>query len=207
MPLQNRVRPEGDIVATPARGTMMGNRGGRIHTADQRLTRRRWASRAWIACLLEYKDWHREVMQPGSYTELFFLDEATALAAGHRPCYLCRNADARRFAIAWRNGNGLDGTPKAGTIDRVLHAERSSGTKTSPAVRSPVCDLPDGAMVRLDGAPWLVHGGSLHAWSFEGYGEVRAASGEPADLITPPSTMRALAAGYAPLVHVSLRRE
>jgi hypothetical protein len=122
MPLQNRVTPSGEIIATPHRGLMMGNRGGCFHRPDQTLKARRWANRQWIACLLEFKDRRRQLMQPNRYTELFFLDEATALAAGHRPCFECRRASAVRFAELWtkthharrpRTGHGHNSSPRA----------------------------------------------------------------------------------------------
>jgi hypothetical protein len=124
MPLQNRVTPFGEIVAVPARGTFMGNRG-RLHDAERRLTRSRWQLKAWIICLLEFKGRHRTVMSPNSYTELFFLDEATALAAGHRPCFECQRTAARRYVDAWLRGNpdaGLDAGARIGGIDDRLHA-------------------------------------------------------------------------------------
>ncbi|MEL7303179.1 MAG: hypothetical protein AAGJ53_05760, partial [Pseudomonadota bacterium] len=131
-PLQNRVRPDGEIVAISERGTMMGNRGGRIHTTDKTLSRRRWASHHWICCVLEFRGRQREVMAPRSYTELFFLDEATAFAAGHRPCFECRRADANRFAEVFaetRSDSDSGDTVKTtratvAEIDAVLHAER-----------------------------------------------------------------------------------
>src|SRR5262249_48070514 len=106
MPLQNRVTPEGDIIATPHRGLMMGNRGGVVHLPDPTPGTRRWASRQWIACVLQFKGRQREVMQPNGYTELFFLDEATALAAGHRPCFECRRGEAEHFAELWAMTQG-----------------------------------------------------------------------------------------------------
>src|SRR5215510_5847359 len=124
MPLQNRVTPEGEIIATRHRGLMMGNRGGAFHLPDKTLAPRRWATRQWIACVLEFKGRHREVMQPNRYTELFFLDEATALAAGHRPCFECRRADAERFADLWAKIQNGDERARAPAMDEVLHAER-----------------------------------------------------------------------------------
>ncbi|MCC7364547.1 MAG: hypothetical protein IT303_09255 [Dehalococcoidia bacterium] len=229
MTLQNRVSPFGALVATPARGTMFGNRGGCFHDGEQRLTRRRWASGAWICCELEYKGNHIErLMAPGHYTELFFLDEATALAAGHRPCFLCRRADAVRFQRAWFEGNrealALERVPRAPAIDAVLHGERLAvvgkrdivpSPRPSPAAagegeqdRLPEIDVAavaDGVMVMFGddpGGAWLVWGGLVRRWSFEGYGEVRPAEGK-ARLLTPPSAARAIAAGYVPRVHAS----
>jgi len=116
--LQNRVDPLGNVYAVAERGTMMGNRGGCMHTSDQRLTGRPWVNARWITCLLEFRGRHREVMQPGKYTELVFLDEATAFAAGHRPCFECRRSDARRFAQTWAEANPRRAAPTIDTLDR-----------------------------------------------------------------------------------------
>src|SRR3954454_14389461 len=126
MPLQNRVDPFGELIVTPARGLFFGNRGGRIHTDDKRLTRRRWASRQWICCVLDFKGRQRDVWGR-YYTELFFLDEPTALAAGHRPCFECRRADAQAFAACWQRAAGLKAPPRAPAMDDVLHAQRLDG--------------------------------------------------------------------------------
>ena len=126
MPLQNRVDPFGELFATPSRGLFMGNRGGRIHTDDQKLAKRRWASRQWICCVLDFKGRQRDVWGR-YYTELFFLDEVTALAAGHRPCFECRRKDAEAFAAAWQQVFRLLRRPRADEMDLVLHAERLNG--------------------------------------------------------------------------------
>lgn len=191
MPLQNRVTPFGEIVADPARGTMMGNRGGRLHDDERRLGRRRSVGRAWICCRLSFKDRRREVMAPRRYTELFFLDEATALAAGHRPCFECRRRDAVRFRDAC-------GAFSAYEIDRALEGERQG-----PKPETNVALLPDGAMVARDGAAWLVWRGALRRWSFAGYGGAQPAAGRAA-LLTPKTTVGALGRGYVPAVHPSL---
>ena len=127
MPLQNRVTPTGDIIATPHRGMFTGNRGI-IHDPATKTLTRRWASRAWLTCLCDFRGWRREVMGGRSWTELFFLDEATAFSAGHRPCFFCRRQDANRFRAAWEKGNGFANV-RAGDIDAVLQAERLSGGK------------------------------------------------------------------------------
>lgn len=205
MTLQNRVDPFGEIVANPARGTMMGNRG-RLHDANRRLAKRRWTTKAWICCLLQFGGRQRQVMAPDRYTELFFLDEATAFAAGHRPCYECRRRDYRAFMDAWARGHGLERPPRAGAVDAVMHAERVAAggvrafTETRPGL------LPDGAMVLLPGddtMPWLVWRGKLHPWSFEGYGGGIGLPRATARVLTPPSTVRALGAGFLPIVHPS----
>src|SRR5580765_2564976 len=123
MPLQSRVSPLGELFAAPARGTLMGNRGGRLHDAQRKLSARRWVNRAWICCKLTFNDRHRKVWG-NSYTELFFLDEVTAFAAGHRPCFECRRKEAEAFAGAWQQVFKLLARPRAGEMDLVLHAER-----------------------------------------------------------------------------------
>ncbi len=207
MPLQNRVTPFGEIVAVPQRGTLMGNRGGRFHTPDKKLTRRRWVSRRWIACVLQFKGRHREVMAPDRYTELFFLDEATALAAGHRPCRECRRADFERFREAWLRGNpalGVSPDASIDEIDRVLHAERVGPGGAKVTFTAPLGDLPDGVLVARGGAAFLVAGGALWEWSPAGYTGRRPLAPEAeATVLTPRSAVRAITAGYRPAVHPS----
>jgi hypothetical protein len=189
--LQNRVTPLGELVADPARGLVYGNRGC-LHDAHGRI-RRRFAGRRWIACRLRFRGWRRgRLLQPGRFTELFFLDEATALAAGHRPCALCRRADYDRFA-ALLGGGGAD------AIDARLHDERIArdGRRLHAAALGA---LPDGAFVLADGAPWLVLGGALLRWSPAGYTERRPRPAGTARLITPPSLLEWLSAAGEPLV-------
>ena len=202
MPLQNRVTPLGDIVAAPERGLFTGNRGI-IHDARSRtLLRRRWSSRTWLICALEWRDIRRTVMGTRSWTELFFLDEATALAAGHRPCFLCRRMAAQAFQAGFPTKERT-ATPKAGDIDRMLHAERLDGRrKRLHDLTSPAADLPDGAMILQDGAPHLILAGLARPWSLRGYGSPVAPL-DRARLITPPSTVAVLSAGYRPLIHAS----
>lgn len=205
MALQNRVAPTGELEAVSARGLMMGNRGGQFHRSDRRLGRRRWASRAWIACVLEYKGRHEEIWVDRHYTQLFFLDEATALAAGHRPCALCRRADYRRFAELWAKSNGLPAPPKAAAMDDVLHAERWASRGKPKNVMRSFAKLPDGAVVVLGDAPHLVKGGRLWRWTFEGYRPgPRTESHACCALVTPPSILGILAAGYQPMLHPSV---
>ncbi len=157
MPLQNRVTPTGEIVATPHRGTLMGNRGV-IHDAEGRIVRP-FRVKRWIACRLEFKGRHRELLQPGRWTELFFLDEATALAAGHRPCAECRREDYRRWQAAW--AAAFPGAPtNADAMDERLHADRLGPR--------PVAEAPPGAFVALDGASWLVTEAGLREWTAGG---------------------------------------
>ncbi len=194
MPLHNRVRPDGQIVADPARGTFMGNRGGRIHVPETRtLTSRRWASRQWIICELDFKQRHRRVMGH-SYTELFFLDEVTALAAGHRPCFECRRPAAKAFFTA--HGGGL----KAPEMDRLLHAERLAAQASEVDPRG----CPDGTMFAVGTAFYARRGGDLLAWSPRGYSHAAPLAEIPtARPLTPATTIGILAAGYRPAWHPS----
>jgi len=202
MPLQNRVDPFGELFVTPARGTMFGNRGGRIHTDDQTLTRRRWASRQWICCVLEFKNRQRDVWGR-YYTELFFLDEVTALAAGHRPCFECRRKEAEAFAEAWRQAFRLGSRPRADEMDLVLQAERLDG-RNKRRHRRNIDGLPDGAFVALEEGAWAVRGNALLHWTPRGYDKSRRRPrGAMVDMLTPPAIVAALAAGYWPHWHPS----
>jgi len=204
MPLQNRVTPSGDIIATPHRGMFTGNRGI-IHDPATKTLTRRWASRAWLACVCEFKGRRREVMATRSWTELFFLDEATAFAAGHRPCFFCRRDDAKRFRAAWEAGNGVSNL-RADDIDIVLHRERlEGGRKRMHPLPLPLRELPDGAMVQAGADSLLIAKAKAWTWSPAGYSE---ASGviEGAMLLTPPSTLRAFSAGYQPVPHGSAKK-
>lgn len=202
MPLQNRVDPFGELFATPARGLFMGNRGGRFHTDDQTLTKRGWASRQWICCVLDFKGRQRDVWGR-YYTELFFMDEVTALAAGHRPCFECRRKDAEAFAAAWQRAFKLLRRPRADEMDLVLHAERLNG-RTKRRHRRSIDGLPDGAFVVLEEGAWAVRADSLQLWTPEGYDtSKRRPRGTMVDVLTPPAIMGALAAGYRPRWHPS----
>jgi hypothetical protein len=202
MPLQNRVTPTGEIIATPDRGLFTGNRGIIHDPATKTLLRKRWSSPAWITCVCEFRGWRRKVMATQSWTELFFLDEATAFAAGHRPCFFCRRDDANRFRAAWEEGNGVTGI-RAKEIDAVLHAERlERGRKRLHPLPMPVGQLPDGAMVQRGEVSFLIVQGRALQWSMAGYGKVSDAI-NGALLLTPPSTLRALGAGYRPVLHPS----
>jgi hypothetical protein len=195
MPLQNRVTPFGDIVATRHRGRFTGNRGIIHDPATRTLLNRRWSSKAWIACVCEFRGRRRKVMAARSWTELFFLDEATALAAGHRPCFYCRRAEAEAFRGAWAQGNG-GRLPRASQIDAVLHAERLDGrAKRLHPLREALSELPDGAMVASGGESFLIVHGAVWRWSFAGYSPTPIALADAA-LLTPPSTVNALRAGY-----------
>jgi len=195
MPLQNRVTPFGDIVATAHRGRFTGNRGIIHDPATRTLLNRRWSSKAWITCTCEFRGRRRKVMSRRSWTELFFLDEATSFAAGHRPCFYCRRNDAEAFRDAWAKGNRRD-IPRAPEMDSVLHAERLDGkAKRLHTLRVPLAALPNGAMVTSGGESYLIANGETWLWSFAGY---RRASAELPDvrLLTPPSIVNALRAGY-----------
>ena len=202
MPLQNRVTPTGEIVATPQRGLFTGNRGI-IHDPETKtLLNKRWSSKAWLTCVCEFRGRRRKVMGGRSWTELFFLDEATALAAGHRPCFYCRRDDANAFRAAWEEGNGVADI-LAPAIDAVLHRERlERGKKRLHALPMPLQQLPDGAMVQAGAESFLIAQGSAWLWSPGGY---RRAQNDlsGAMLLTPPSTLRALGAGYRPVLHES----
>lgn len=203
-PLQNRVTPFSEIVAVQERGTFMGNRGS-LHNAQKELTRRKWTTLRWITCVLEFKGRHREVMHPGYYTELFFLDEATAFAAGHRPCAECRRADYNRFMELWREVYGESRRVRADDADAVLHAERMTEEKVQRRWAARLGDLPDGTFVATKDAAQralLWHRDWLWEWSPGGYGEGPAVSRETeVDVLTPPSIVKILAAGYSPVVH------
>lgn len=202
MALQNRVTPFGAIISNPARGTMMGNRGGRLHDASQTLGRSRWKSRAWIICVLDFRGRHRKVMD-NSYTELFFLDEATALASGHRPCFECRRAAAKSFQAAWKQGNRCSAIPTAPAMDLRLHTERMAVVgRENPAVAD-VTKLPPGTLVAGQGEAWLIHDNALHQWTIRGYGEKRQLSGR-FEVLTPLSTVGVLCGGYRPDPHNSV---
>ena len=199
MPLQNRVTPFGELISTSARGTLMGNRGGKFHAADQKLTGRRWVSRQWICCVLEFKNRQRDVWGR-YYTELFFLDEVTAFSAGHRPCFECRRRDAEHFAQLF---SGKKRRASAAAMDRALHAERLDG-KVKRAHRRNIDTLPDGAMMALDGEAFAVRGRRLLRWTPSGYAASRARPhGMKVDVLTPPSILSVLARGYTPLWHPS----
>jgi len=209
MPLQNRVTPAGKIIATPHRGLMMGNRGGAFHLPDRTLGSRRWASRQWIACVLEFKGRHRPaMMQPNRYTELFFLDEATALAAGHRPCFECRRHEAEKFAMLWAQARNWPAPARAPEMDLALHAERIGRHGQKLTFTAQLGSLPVGAFVRLcnDAEPpgYLVQEDRLLAWSPAGYATSRPLNRRrQVEVLTPRSIIAVLSAGYRPMLHPS----
>jgi hypothetical protein len=199
VPLQNRVTPRSELIADPARGLVYGNRGC-LHDDHGRI-RRRYNGRRWIACRLQFRGWRRErLVQPGRFTELFFLDEATAMAAGHRPCALCRRDDYGRFSAIW--GDLHPGQVGADAIDAQLHSERvDPGTRGQLLHQAPLEELPDCAFVLQWSRPYLVLGSALLRWTPGGYAasEPRPANGR-ATLITPPSLVAVLRTDWQPVV-------
>ncbi|MCE5972430.1 hypothetical protein LZA78_02860 [Sinirhodobacter sp. WL0062] len=203
MPLKNRVNPFGHIVASAARGSLMGNRGilhdehGNIHKTH--------AHQNWVACALAFNGNKRTLMAPHSYTELFFLDEATALAAGHRPCATCRRDRYRAFTQLWLQVHGAppEGTPLPKAIDRALHVARIERNQkvTSPAVFE---ELPNGVMISKEDHAILKWNGVGHLWSFEGYGLIPVPISGPVRVLTPKPLIALLHAGYRPEIHPSL---
>jgi hypothetical protein len=197
VPLQNRVTPFGEIVALPGRGLLMGNRG--ILHDDSRRIVRAFQVRRWIACRTEFRGRKRAIMQPHRYTELFFLDEAAAFSAGHRPCAECRRADYQRFRALWETCHG--GPADADSIDAKLHADRIHDRRKR-TYRDTLAGLPDGTFVSLDGRAWLVWGGDLFVWSDSGYSMRKSKTAKAdVDVLTPRATVAVFAAGYRPEVH------
>jgi hypothetical protein len=197
MALQNRVLPTGEIVADPARGMFTGNRGC-LHDGDQRLRRARWKGKAWICCLLQFKGWQRRVMTPGRWTELFFLDEAVAMAAGHRPCALCRRADYDAFRTAWAGAGA--GLVSAVQMDRVLHDARIAPDRGQRRFEAASEALPDGCFILWQGRAHLIWGKQAFDFAPAGY---RAALPRPAGrvvVLTPAPMVAVLTAGYRPKV-------
>jgi hypothetical protein len=207
MPLQNRVDPYGRIFRSPARGTFMGNRGGALHN-DRREIVCSFKSQRWITCVLEFKGRHRTVMSPGRYTELFFLDEAVAFAAGHRPCAECRRERFNAFKDAWarRDGSDLRQPAHVPEIDAELHRARVGGRATKVTYDSPLRALPNGCFVQIDGSAWLVWEDALLLWTPERYIKK---SRRPDDLsvavLTPGPIVECFRQGYEPEVHESAR--
>jgi hypothetical protein len=201
MPRQNRVTPYGELIAVADRGMFWGNRGG-LHDPAGRLVRYS-RGRAWAICVLEFKGRRRQLWAPNRLTELFFLDEATGLAAGHRPCGECRHLDYQAFKRAWAAAHG-GGVPGVAEIDARLHADRLAGPRIRRTYTAALGGLPDGTMVEADGSPFLVHGGGLLAWAPGGYRDRQAAEeGAEMTVITPRATVAVLAAGYRPVIHPS----
>ena len=200
MPLQNRVLPTGDIVADAVRGTMMGNRGI-LHGADRRLGVARWRHPHWVTCVLSFKGRTRPLMAPGAYTELFFLDEAAALAAGHRPCGECRRAALEHFRAAWHAAHGNGHTLK--DIDRHLHRDRVSRNRQHIRFTAGIAALPSGVFVLQGGVPCLVWNDQVLPFTPAGYGAPAPRGTGMVTVLTPACTCAMLAAGYRPTLHPS----
>jgi len=196
-PRQNRVRPTGEIVAEPCRGLFMGNRGI-LHDGAGGLGVARWRHPHWVCCVLAFKGRHRQVMAPNTYTELFFLDEAVALAAGHRPCAECRRADFNAFRRAF--GPDL----RAPEMDAILHPARiESRTRRQIRHQAAMADLPDGSFILHEGAAHLVRAACVLPFGVSGYGPALPRPRGPVTVLTPEPTLRALRNGYRPVLHHS----
>jgi hypothetical protein len=208
MPLQNRVDPYGKLNAVAARGAWMGNRG--ILHDDQNRIVAPWRLKRWITCTLSFKDRKRTVFSPHRYSELFFLDEATAFAAGHRPCAECRRREFNAFRAAWIAANGTASNAErlsADAMDNVLHAERAIRGAGKRTYAADLRELPDGTMIELDGVPLLIWNNHYWRWSFQGYSEPMPASEKATTVVvlTPKSLVRLFAGGLRPQVHESVR--
>lgn len=201
MPRQNRVTPTGDLISTPHRGTLLGNRGV-LHDAEGTVIRHS-QHRRWLICTLTYRGRRRIIMQPNRYTELFFLDETVALAAGHRPCAKCRRRRYDWYRDSWAGAVNRSLVPTANAIDDALHLERTTQRGGSPRRERHPEELPDGVHVLVDGSSWLVHRAALIRWTPAGYDRRRSFPASPAIVLTPPSTVAAIAAGYTPEPHPS----
>lgn len=206
MPLQNRVTPFGQLEAVAARGEWLGNRGI-LHDADRRIVAA-WRTRAWITCRLHYPGVRRQVFSPHTWSELFFLDEATAFAAGHRPCAYCRRQRYREFKQAWCAANaglGLGADPPVGEIDARLHAERVAPGGGKRVWRTRLGNLPPGTFIVLDGVPCLLWRGGVFPWAHAGYAPPRpvATANAQIDVLTPASIVATFRAGLRPQVHLS----
>ncbi|KFB10984.1 hypothetical protein [Nitratireductor basaltis] len=208
MPLQNRADPYGVLHAVEARGIFTGNRGVIHDPYTRRLLKRRWTTQAWIICSCSFRNRRRDVMGfngrsgRAGWTEIFFLDEVSALAAGHRPCFYCRRDAASSFARAFAAGQGEEhmSAPK---MDGILHVSRCISAPNAERAAVLAEDLPDGALVEWSGRPHAKRGSLLLGWSFQGYGDHVMLSdvADPLPLITPPATLLALRAGFAPVWH------
>jgi hypothetical protein len=207
MPRRNRVTPYGELIAVPDRGMFWGNRG--VLVDGQASLARYSRGQTWAICVLSFKGRRRQQWSPGRLTELYFLDEATGLAAGHRPCGECRYRDYQAFKRAWAasaSGRGAPGAlPGVREIDARLHADRLAGPGTRRTYQASLAELPPGAMVDIGGAPWLVRDGGLLAWTPGGYQKRPVAPAGPVTVITPRATVAVLAAGYQPVIHPSAR--
>ncbi len=209
MPLQNRVNPFGKIIASPERGTYTGNRGV-IHNYQKEIIKNH-AVKYWITCLLQYKGMHREVMTPNRWTELFFLDEATAFAAGHRPCGFCRHTDFKLFKTLWLQANGkqhsLSANTKMDNIDAIIHAERLDKNNVQKTFTAALHTLPDGVFIKLpkNENAYLWYNQKLYLWSFNGYTKMNSCNKyKMVDVLTPKSYVEVFNLGYKSRIHFSV---
>ena len=200
--IQNRVDPKGNIIKTSARGNWMGNRG-QLHDTGKTILRP-FKLKAWLICLLEFNGRQREVMASNRYTELFFLDEATAFAAGHRPCFECRRQDYDRFKTAWLKGNpehNLSAKTAIAIIDCIIHSERIDRKGNKVTHQENISNLPDGAFILIDDEPYLLVDDQIYHWTPAGYGKAQPSPcNEIATVLTPKSTLNAFRAGYVPQI-------
>ena len=206
MPLQNRVGPDGALFRSPARGTFLGNRGGVLHNEARGIVRQS-AGRRWLACVLEFKGRRRAVMSPRRYTELFFLDEAVAFAAGHRPCAECRRECFNAFKAAWMRWRGDPEKPlRATEIDSGLHRARIDRRGAKVTYRAPVDSLPNGCFVEIDRSAYLVWDDALLLWTPERYAKsIGREKRLTVTVLTPRPIVECFWNGYKPEVHHSAR--
>ncbi|HTW63194.1 MAG TPA: hypothetical protein VME17_01205 [Bryobacteraceae bacterium] len=207
MPLQNRVDPFGAIFRSPARGTFMGNRGGALHNSEREIVRNH-KSRRWIACVLEFRGRYRTVMSPGRYTELFFLDEAVAFSAGHRPCAECRRDRFNAFKQAWRLGHAPEQSalPSADQMDEELHRNRIDRRRKKLTYQEALHLLPNGCFVQIETAAYLVWDDALLLWTPEGYAARRSRpSNFTVTVLTPRPVVQCFCHEYEPEIHQSCR--
>lgn len=204
--LQNRVDPFGNLICTPARGAWMGNRGI-LHNDKQEITRP-FRLKAWLICRLEFNGRHRAVMSPNRYTELFFLDEATAFSAGHRPCFECRRSDFNHFKSCWLRGNteyGFDERTSMQKIDDILHKERINRYNLKVTYKTNRHDIPDGTFILWNGDPYAIQDGMMRLWTPSGYTSATPLPDTgPLTVLTPKSVVRAFSAGYQPQLGIGL---
>jgi hypothetical protein len=200
--LQNRVDPQGNIIVTSARGAWMGNRG-QLHGAGKYILRP-FKLKAWLICLLEFKGRARQVMSPNLYTELFFLDEATAFAAGHRPCCECRRKDYNLFKSFWFKGNpeyGFNEKTPIHKIDEILHEERIDRNGNKVTFTAPVKNLPDGTFIQIENQPYLVAEKKMFHWTSFGYeAGITLPVSENVCVLTPKSIVNTFQSGYLPQI-------
>jgi hypothetical protein len=202
---QNRVNPQGQIISTPARGNWMGNRG-HLHDEQKKIVRP-FKLKAWLICVLEFKDRKRQIMKPGRYTELFFFDEATAFAAGHRPCFECRRKDYEKFKSLWLKGNPghcfADRT-SIQEIDKVLHRERISADGSKVVFKAIIGELHYGTFIEFEGEPYVLANKLIYHWTPFGYDrKIQLRSSTEVQVLTPASTVQAFRAGYIPQIFLS----